>query len=450
MTANPYLEGVFAPVDTEVTLTDLPVEGTLPDFLDGRYLRNGPNPIGPVDPATYHWFLGAGMVHGLRLREGRAEWYRNRWVRSADVAAALGESSRPGPTNEGFDFAANTNVIGHAGRTFAIVEAGSNPYELTDDLDTVGPCDFDGTLGGGYSAHPHLDPATGELHTVSYFWGWGNAVRYSVLNPDAEVTRLVDVATTGAPMLHDCALTASSVVIYDLPVTFDLDVALAGTSLPYRWNDDYPPRVGLLPRDGASDDVQWFDVDPCYVFHTMNAFDEGDTVVLDLVRHPRMFATDLHGPNEGRPTLERWILDRMTGKVTTAPLADGGHEFPRLDERRFGAEYQIGYSVGVDRGAGGGVGLENAVYRHDHRTGQVVRRSFGDDSTVGEFVFVPSSPDAPEGDGVVMGLQHDAASDTNTLQVLDAGTLESVAAVPLPVRVPVGFHGNWVPDLSGR
>jgi len=444
-TANRYLSGNFAPVTHEETVADLPVEGTLPDHLDGRYLRNGPNPIGAVDPATYHWFVGQGMVHGLRLRDGRAEWYRNRWVRSADVAAALGEPPHPGPTNGDFDFSANTNVIGHAGRTFAIVEAGSNPYELTDELDTVGPCDFDGTLGGGYSAHPHRDPATGELHTVSYYFGWGNQVRYSVLDPGGRITKLVDVPTTGAPMLHDCALTASSIVIYDLPVTFDLDVAMAGASMPYRWNDAYPARVGLLPRDGQGADTQWFDVDPCYVFHTLNAYDDGDTVVLDLVRHDRMFATDFHGPNEGRPSLERWTLDRRSGTVRAAPLAEGGHEFPRIDERLFGSAHRFGYTVGIATDAGGAVGLENTLYRHDTATGTTTSRTFGSGSSIGEFVFVPNGADAAEDDGMLMGFVHDADSDTSRLEIVDATSLESVAAVRLPVRVPVGFHGNWIP-----
>ncbi len=444
-TTNRYLTGIFAPVTTEETMLDLPVEGTLPGHLDGRYLRNGPNPIGDVDPATYHWFTGAGMVHGIRVRDGKAEWYRNRWVRSADVAADLGEPARPGPTNGDFDFSANTNVIGHAGRTFAIVEAGSNPYELTDELDTIGPCDFDGTLGGGYSAHPHLDPATGELHTVSYYWAWGNQVRYSVLDPGGRITKLVDVPTTGAPMLHDCAVTATSVVIYDLPVTFDLDLAMTGSKLPYRWNDDYPARIGLLPRDGEGADTQWFDVDPCYVFHTLNAYDDGDTVVLDLVRHDRMFATDYHGPNEGRPALERWTLDRRSGSVRTAPLAEGGHEFPRIDERLFGSAHRYGYTVGIGNDADGAVGLENTLYRHDAVAGTTTSRDFGAGSSVGEFVFVPNGPDAAEDNGLLMGFSTDTATDTSRLEVVDAATLESVAAVQLPVRIPVGFHGNWIP-----
>ncbi len=151
---NPYLHGNYAPVTEEVTAFELPVTGTVPDALNGRYLRNGPNPVVAPEPSTYHWFTGDGMVHGIRLRDGRAEWYRNRWVRSAQVARALGEQPRPGAVHAGMDFASNTNVIGHAGRTFAIVEAGARPYELREDLETIGPCDFGGTLGGGYSATP--------------------------------------------------------------------------------------------------------------------------------------------------------------------------------------------------------------------------------------------------------------------------------------------------------
>ena len=159
VTANPYLEGNFAPVLEEVTATDLPVTGQVPEALSGRYLRNGPNPVSAPEPSTYHWFTGDGMVHGIRLRDGRAEWYRNRWVRSAEVARALGEEPRPGAVHAGMDFAPNTNVIGHAGRTFAIVEAGARPYELSDELETIGPCDFGGTLAGRLHRAPEARPA---------------------------------------------------------------------------------------------------------------------------------------------------------------------------------------------------------------------------------------------------------------------------------------------------
>ena len=159
-----------------MTATDLAVTGHIPDFLDGRYLRNGPNPVAEVDPATYHWFTGDGMVHGVALRDGKAGWYRNRWVRSRGVCARPSASRAAGTRNlrAGMQsLGANTNVLAHAGKTLALVEGGVANYELTDELDTVGACDFDGTLSGGYTAHPHRDPRTGELHAVSYSFARG-------------------------------------------------------------------------------------------------------------------------------------------------------------------------------------------------------------------------------------------------------------------------------------
>jgi carotenoid cleavage dioxygenase len=155
-------------------------------------------------------------------------------VRSAEVAQAMGEPVRSGPVHADMDFAANTNVIGHAGRTFAIVEAGARPYELTYDLDTIGPTDFGGTLPGGYTAHPKRDPATGELHALSYYWGWGNLVQYTVVDPAGRVRKTVDVEVGGPVSVHDMSLTERYVVIYDLPVMFSMEDAMSGVRFPYR------------------------------------------------------------------------------------------------------------------------------------------------------------------------------------------------------------------------
>lgn len=442
-----YLQGGFAPVAEELTVTELPVTGTLPAHLDGRYLRNGPNPMGEVDPADHHWFLGAGMVHGVRLRDGRAEWYRNRWVRSAAVAEALGEEPRPGPVHAGMDFAANTHVVGVGGRTFALVEAGSRPYELTDELDTVGPCDFDGTLPGGYVAHPKRDPRTGELHAVAYFWGWGDRVQYSVLGTDARVRRTVDVEVPGGPMMHDFSLTDGHVVLYDLPVTFDLEKAGRGT-LPYSWNPDHPSRVGVLPRDGDGSDVRWFEVEPCYVYHPLNAYDDGDRIVLDVVRHPSTFRTDHNGPNEGPSRLHRWTVDTAAGKVVEEVLDDRAQEFPRADERLTGRRHRYGYSVGLaeegDRAYRDVAMGSSALLRHDLDAGRTEARSFGPGTEPAEFVFVPDGPDAAEDEGVLVGYVYDRATDRSDLVLVDAATLEDVARVHLPARVPQGFHGSWI------
>src|SRR5437870_64171 len=231
-TANRYLAGNYGPVRDELTATDLPVTGALPDFLDGRYLRNGPNPVVEPDPSTYHWFTGTGMVHGVRLEGGRAHWYRNRFVRGDSVADAKGLPRLPGPRHAFGEGGPNTNVIGHAGRTWALVEAGTTPTELSYELESVAFSDFDGTLPGGFTAHPKRDPVTGELHAIAYYWEWPY-IEYLRVGTDGTVNKVVDIPVPGGPMVHDTAITESQVVLFDLPVTFDLDAAMGGSVFPY-------------------------------------------------------------------------------------------------------------------------------------------------------------------------------------------------------------------------
>lgn len=477
--ANRYLEGAYAPLQQEYTLTDLDVVGEIPDYLDGRYLRNGPNPIGDIDPELYHWFVGDGMVHGLRLRDGTAQWYRNRFVRGPQACLALGEPVPEGQVKIS-GLGANTNVIGHAGKTLALVESGLAQYELTDELDTVGVCDFEGTLPGGYSAHPKRDPKTGELHAITYGMERGNTVQYSVIGVDGRARRTVDITVHGSPMMHDFSLTEKYVVLYDLPVTFDAALAAEMTAprplrlpvrlmlsaligrvripdplmareprpggadrrFPYKWDPRYPARVGVMPRDGGDADVRWFDVEPCYVFHPMNAYDDGDTIVLDLVRHPKMFDSQRLGPDEGTPTLDRWIVDLADGKVRESRIDDRGQEFPRVDERLVGSRHRYGYAPAVGDDFSG----SHTLLKHDFVGAGTASRSFGEGKMLGEFVFQPRRADAAEDDGVLMGYVYDAATDRSELAILDAQTLQDVATVKLPHRVPAGFHGNWVPS----
>jgi carotenoid cleavage dioxygenase len=449
---NSYLQGNFGPVRVEVTVTELPVTGAIPDHLEGRYVRTGPNPITDPDPATYHWFTGTGMVHGVRLRGGRAEWYRNRYVRSDDVAEILDEPRRPGAISPARDFAANTNVIEQAGRTFVVVEAGTNPYELTYDLETIGRSNFDGTLEGPYTPHPLRDPATGELHAVSYFFGWGNRVQYSILDTNARVRRTVDIECAGSPAMHSFSLTENYVVVYDLPVTLDPKAisadadATSPSGFPYRWNPDYRARVGVLPRDRDAVNLRWFEIKPCYLFHTMNAYDHDGRIVVDVVRHPKMFVSEIPGPNEEGPTLDRWTIDLDAGKVFEERLDDRAQEFPRIDERLTGRRHRYGYSVAGELQVG-----DSIVYKYDFDSRRQASRSFGPGKGLSEFVFVPSGPDASEDHGVLMGYVYDGGREASDLVVVDAATLETVASVHLPVRVPYGFHGNWIPDhVSGR
>ncbi len=440
---SPWVQGAHAPVRDEVTVTELAVTGRIPVELDGRLLRNGPNPIGPVDPVRHHWFTGAGMVHGVRLRDGTAEWYRNRWVRTPDVTSVLGGPTCPSPFGDDVRlFAANTNVIGLNGRTYALVEAGSPPVELTDELETVGASDFGGTRGHPYTAHPKVDPATGQLHSVSYFWGWGDQVRYEVVGTDGRVCHRADIPTGGPVMVHDVAITETRVVVFDLPVLFDLDAAMSGAQLPYRWSPSYQARLGILPLAGTADQVRWVDIESCWVFHALNAFDRGEQIVLDVVRYDTVFDVDTTGPADGPPRLERWVIDPAAGTVATEVIDDATQEFPRVDERLVGRQHRYGYTaeIGVRFSPGG-------ARRHDMTTGRTEQHDFGPGRVTGELVFVPRQAGAAEDDGWLLSIVHDAATDRSDVVILDASDFagDPVATIHLPVRVPAGFHGNWVP-----
>jgi carotenoid cleavage dioxygenase len=285
-------------------------------------------------------------------------------------------------------------------------------------------------------------------------------------------------------MMHDFALTENYVVLYDLPVVFDRRRALEGVpramrlptrlilsaiigrnplpdpvisriargsrsgapmpTLPYSWDDGYPARLGLLPRDGESTDVRWFEIDPCYIFHTLNAYEDNGAVVVDVVRHDKMFATVLNGPDEGPTTLARFTIDLTADKVTEDRFDDHSQEFPRIDERGTGRRHRFGYAIGFDDGGPG-----DAVLRHDLAGGSTVVRRLGAGREASEFCFVAGDGSADEAAGVLMGYVLDRARGCSDLVVLDAQTLEDVAAVHLPARVPAGFHGSWNPTSAG-
>ena len=426
--ANPYLIGNMAPVEQEVTAFDLPITGSVPRDLDGRWLRNGPNPHGPVDPATHHWFLGDGMVHGVRLRDGRAEWYRNRYVANAD------------------GFGPNTNVGGFAGRTWAMVEGGTPPVELDDELNSLGVNRFQDTLTGPFSAHPKYDPATGELHAMGYHWpDLVDHIQYIVVGPDGLVSSTLDIPVPDMPMVHDMSLTPTYAVVYDLPVTVNFDVMGKGFPFPFAWNPDRAARVGLLPRSGTAGDIIWCDVDPCYVFHPLNAFDAPDgTVVVDVCRYDSMMVDDFRGPfGDSLPTFDRWVIDPVARRVTETRIDDRPQEFPRHNPRVGLQRHRFGYTSEVRPGT---VNLHGAIIKLDVDAGTTEAHEFGAGRGGAEPVVVPKADAVAEDDCWILTVVYDAGTDSSELCILDAAdiTAPEVARIALPQRVPYGFHGNWV------
>jgi 8'-apo-carotenoid 13,14-cleaving dioxygenase len=442
---HPFVTGPHTPMTEEKTLETLQVTGTIPGALNGRYLRIGPNPMKP-NLANHHWFIGDGMVHGVRIKDGKALWYKNRWLRSNAVSENLGEAPAPGTRNPMTD-TANTNVMGHAGKIWGLVEAGGFPVELGPDLETVAHNPFEGTLSTSFTAHPHLDPETGELHAICYSGPDQNVIRHVVVDRDGRVRRDEPIRVKHGPMIHDCMITENYVIILDLPVTFSMKLLLAGHAFPYAWNPAHEARVGLLPREGKDADVIWCKVHSCAVFHAANAYETPDgKVIMDVCAHDTMFATSRIGPDSKSCPFERWTIDGAARSVDRVVLDIESQEFPRPDERYMGKPYRYAFTMALPKDHLFEQGADTRLFRHDLQEGTRQVHDFGPNRNPGEFVFVPRSDDAPEGDGWLMGFVINMADETTDYVILDAMDFEGapVASVHIPHRVPPGFHGNWV------
>ena len=439
--ARPFhMRGNYAPVEDELTAYDLPVEGAIPPELDGWYLRNGSNPRTP----TGHWFVGDGMIHGVRIEGGAAKWYRNRWVRTESFDKPF-PLYNPDGTRNLRSSVANTHVVNHAGRTLALVES-SLPYELTNDLETVGCYDFGGNLNDAMTAHPKICPTTGELH----FFGYGNIfqphVTYHRADAAGNLTVNRPLEVPALTMMHDFAMTSGHVVFMDLPIVFNLDVAINGKGdMPYRWDDGYGARFGVLRRDDPFGEVRWFDIDPCYVFHVANAYEtnpdsatgESNSIVVQGCRYPELWRND--GGFGASAVLWEWVVDLASGTVAERQLDDRAVEFPRIDDRLAGLPARYAVSVGDAR-----------LVRYDLQTGAAAEHGFGGPDAPGgpgEAVFVPS-PSAPADEtvGWYLAYVYDSTRDSSDLVIIDAADFsgEPVARIQLPRRVPYGFHGNWI------
>ena len=451
-----HLTGSRAPVQDEVTvLSDqLEVKGSIPPELNGRYVRNTAN---PQTGWTEHWFIGDGMLHGIELQNGKATWYRNRYVRTpqyhnpgADrLDLALDKATL---TFDHSVSAANTHVIGHGGRILAL-EEGAFPYEVSSELETVGPHTFDGVLTAAFTAHPKFCPETGEMLA----FGYGQVdplLTYYRVDKDGKMVQKTPITVTGPTMMHDMAATRNHTIFMDLPAIFDFDLAMKG-GMPIRWSDDYPARFGVMPREGADADVQWFDVKPGYCFHTLNAFDEGDETVVYGMRVPEIWrdssAMSMDSPPdpEASPRLHEWRFNRATGAVAERYLDDDSSEFPRVPDSRQGLGFRYGYSLGLAPTEGDASAMGGAVFKYDLEKGASKEiHHFPAGHEPGESVFVPAQGGSSEDDGYVMTYVWKPETDTSYLVILDASNIaaEPIAEVHIPRRVVSGFHTSWIPD----
>jgi carotenoid cleavage dioxygenase-like enzyme len=439
---NPYLQGNFGPVHSEQTHADLQVDGELPRELNGLLLRNGPNPLAP-NPDKHHWFIGDAMLHAIEIGDGRARSYRSRFVRTPHVESELGLPAAPRSDKPlAMQGSGNVNVIEHAGKILALPEVGL-PYELDHRLGTRREYDFAGALASSMTAHPKIDPVSGELHFFGYDFG-PTHLRYHRASRDGRLDRTIEIKTPQPTMVHDFGVTATRIVFMDLPVVFDLGVMAQGYSMPFSWHTNTPARIGVLDRQAETDTTRWIEIDPCYVFHVLNAYDDESRIIMDVVRYDSMFDQSRIGPFEpNRPSkLVRWTIDPEAGTVQEMLLDATAQEFPRVDPRRETLPHRYGYGLELEFGSHSVT--FRGLLKHDLHNGTRERHDVGSQRSAGEGVFVPRG--GGEDEGFVLTAVYDASTDRSDILVIDAQnfTKAPLATIHLPVRVPYGFHGNFV------
>ncbi len=452
---NPYLSGNFAPLRSEDDF-ELTITGEMPKGLNGAYYRNGPNP--QFEPrGEYHWFAGDGMIHGFFVEDGKVR-YRNRYVRTpkyvtenAAGKALFGTFGNPmesDPSVMGQDSGvANTNILWHAGKLLAL-EEGHMPMEMDPvTLETKGYAD---QYAGRVTAHPKIDPETGEMVWFGYSVGdmpFTKTVSYGVTDAAGKVVRRDNFEAPYASMVHDFLVTRNYALFPILPLTGDLQRVMTGGPA-YAWEPEKGAFVGVMKRDASVDSVRWFQIDPNYVFHPMNAWEEGDLIHADVMEYDQAPLFPNADGSRGRDSaafLTRWTFD-MAGDsnvIKRTPLDDLAGEFPRFDERHAGLAYRHGWFAANTR-AKGGVSF-NAIAHIDQKTGVRTAYELGQGEAAGEPVFVPRTANADEGDGWVIATIYRGNEDRTDFAVFDAQTIAAgpIALATLPRRVPFGFHGNW-------
>jgi len=453
--SNPYLAGPYAPIHTEIEASDLVVIGEIPRDLDGVYLRNGPNPqFAPV--GRYHWFDGDGMVHSMHFHDGQAT-YRNRWVRTdafereranGDVQwVGIMEPLASNPRDMPLKDSSNTDLVYFNGDVLSLFYLCGEAYALDPvTLATRGQRGF----GGRLSAHAKVDQHTGEL----LFFDYGPRppyLRYGVAGPDGRVTHTAEIDLPGPRLPHDMAITERHSILMDLPLVADPEAAKAGRH-KLMFDDSMPARYGVIPRHGAGDTIKWFEAEPCYVYHSVNAWEEGDEIVMDLCRvtkpEPR---ADAAGPMAKLLSylrldahLYRYRFNLRTGATHEEFLDDDNTEFPSIDLSRLGRPNRYVYNVHISQE---NTLLFDGIVKYDVTTGTDTRWSCGPGRWASESPFAPRRNATADDDGYLVSFVYDQLEDRSEVVILDAADIEAgpVGRVLLPQRVPIGFHATWVP-----
>jgi carotenoid cleavage dioxygenase-like enzyme len=458
-----YLQGEHEPIATELPERPLTVSGELPRGLNGLYVRNSPNPqFQPL--GRYHWFDGDGMVHGLRFAEGNAS-YLNRWIRTRafehereaghtlwrGILEPMSKEALALPGGPLKD-TANTDLVFHQQRLYALWWLSGTPYELsTKDLSTVGPQTFGERLGGGMSAHPKVDPRTGELCFFDYSIVKQPSLRYGVVSAQGELLHVENLELPAPHILHDMAITEHYSLLLDFPMGWDTSRLKLDGKRRIGFNRELPARIGVIPRHGRASEVKWFEAESCYVYHSINAYEAGDDIVLTAcrVRDPIPEQQETSGKVarldniELVPTLYEWRMNLKTGRLTERQLDDRATEFPRINDGIQGTRATYSYNPRIAPRADL---TFDGVVKYELATGAVKAEW---NAPRGWFIGEPSFAPAPgatrEDHGWLITWGTNAAEGVSAAFVIDATECKTVATLQLPQRIPLGFHSYWCP-----
>ncbi len=447
----------FLPVSDELEAPNLTIHGHLPEGLTGTLYRNGPN---LRFPGEGHWFTGDGMIHAIRLDCGAAH-YSNRWVRTpkflaeAKAGRALyrgfaGKHPDAPPDTPDDRNAANTHVVWHANRLMALEEAHPPTAIDPDDLATLDRT-IPGLPPGPFTAHPKIDPKTGEM----LFFGYNAAgpfspeLSFGVLDRAGRMRQYTRFQAPYASMVHDFMVTEHFVLFPVLPLTGSMERAARGQP-PYAWEPEKGAFIGVLRRDAPDAPIRWFQGDPCYIFHTVNAWEDGETLVAEVVAfaEPPLFprADGMPGdPAKQRGHLTRWTFD-LNGpdRFHQTQIDDLIAEFPRIDDRWAGRPQRHRWFACMRQRDS--TGAFDGIAHIDGATGQRQIHWLRPGDGISEPVFAPDGPG--EGEGWLLAVAYRAATGNSELLIFNARAIEAgpLASVELPHRVPFGFHGSWVPQ----
>jgi carotenoid cleavage dioxygenase-like enzyme len=456
---NPYLETIFAPVHEEVVARDLAVlEGKIPADLNGVYVRTGPNPrYQPL--GRYHWFDGDGMLHAVHFADGQAV-YRNRWVRTdgfqrehdagRPLWRGIMEPAKDNPTDAREKDTANTDVVYFGNQILALWYRCGKPYILDPlTLQTRGTDDFGGTLRCPVSAHARADEHTGELMFFDYSMR-PPYMHYGVVGRDGTVTHFVPITLPGPRLPHEIAITEHYSILMDLPLYNDMEAARRGRH-KIVFDRALPSRFGVIPRHGAADTIRWFEAEPCYIYHSINAREDGESIVFDVCRVSEPQPTSAgQGPLEQMLTylrldahVHRYRFDLRTGQTREERVDDQNVEFPSINRRLTGRQARYGYTMHISPER---TLRFDGVTRYDLETSATRTHRFGAGRWGSEVGVAPRADAAAEEDAYLVSFVRDEGADSTEVVVLDAVNLDRppVARLRLPVHVPLGFHATWI------